>query len=122
MSGNFFWQSQASPRLLLKWTRRICHIQPATAVADRKTVTEHVLAKLYSQLGIERLHESVAKDIAGDDVRMPRTENQITIGMDPRPVKRHEATLVAKCVQIVGEIGFVILTTQLAWGGNDKGW
>src|SRR6266700_7836622 len=113
MSGYFFGQAQASPGLLLKRTSRVGHVQPTAAIADRETIAEHVLAKFYGHLGIERLHESVTKDIAGDDVGMTRTENQITIGVNSRPVKRHEATLVAKCVEIVGEVLFIILATQL---------
>ena len=121
MSGYFFGQAQASPCLLLKRARRVGHVQPTTTIADRQTVTEHVLAKLDGHLGIERLHESITKDIAGNDVGVTRAEDQIAIGVNSRPVKRHEATLVAKCIEIVGKVLFIILSTQLAWRRNYKG-
>src|SRR5438876_6968665 len=95
--------------LLFKRASRICHIQPATAITYRQTITEHMLTKLYCHLRVERLHEAIAKNVARNYVRMARTENQIAVGINPRPIKGHEATLVSKRVQIIGKVGLIIL-------------
>ncbi len=115
-----FRQSESLPRLLLKRTRRIGHVKPATAITDRQTIREHVFAKLDRHVGVERLHETVVENVAGDDVRMSGTENQLAVGMNARPVKRHEAALVAERVEIVGEVGLIIGAAQLAGRGDDK--
>src|SRR6266550_2218389 len=101
MDRHLFGQAQVPPRLLLKRARRICHVQSTTAITDRKSVLQYVLAKFHSHLGIKRLHESVAKDIAGNGVRMTRAKNQIAIGVDSGPVEGHEATFVAKGIQVI---------------------
>src|ERR1051325_1161452 len=91
MRNGFLWQAQTPPRLLFKRARRIGHIKATAAIADRQAIAKHVLAKLHCHLRIERLHEPIAKNVAGDDVRMAGTENQIAIGMNARPVEGHEA-------------------------------
>src|SRR5437762_14090814 len=95
--------------LLFKRTRRIGHIQPATTITYRQAITEHMLAKLYCHFGVERLHEAIAKNVACNYIRMAGTENQIAIGVNPRPVEGHEAALISKRVQIIGKVGFIIL-------------
>src|SRR5678816_3410939 len=99
MDHHFLAETEITARLLFKLARRVRHVKAAAAVADRQPVREDVLAELDRHLGIERLHKPVAKNISGNDVRMPGTEDQIAVGMDPRPVKRHEAALVAERVE-----------------------
>src|SRR5882672_12562498 len=85
MDRHFFRQTQASSRLLFKRTRRIGHIEPTATITNRKPILQDMLAKFHGHLGIERLHKAVAKNIAGDDVRMARAKNQIAIGVDAGP-------------------------------------
>ena len=109
MDHHLLAQAEITPRLLFKLARRIRHVEAAAAVADGQAVGEDVFAKLDGHLGIERLHEPVAKNIPGNDIRMSGTEDQIAVRVDPGPVKRHEATLVSKRVEIVGEPAIEIL-------------
>lgn len=111
MNGHIFAETEIASRFLFKLARRIRHVEATAAVADWKAVSKDVLAKLDSRLGIERLHEAVAKNISGNDVRMPGAKDQVAIGVDPGPVKRHEATLVSKRVEIGGEPATEILAT-----------
>ena len=101
MDCHLLAETQIASRFLFKLARRIRHVEATAAVADWKAVSKDVLAKLDSRLGIERLHEAIVKDIPGNDVRMPGTKDQVAVGVDPGPVKRHEATLVSKRVEIV---------------------
>src|SRR5215210_4104654 len=103
MHHHLLAETEIASRLLFKLARRVGHVEAAAAVADRKAVGEDVLAEPDRHLGIERLHEAVAKNITGNDVRMPRAKDKIAVGVDPGPVKRHEAALVAKRVEIIRE-------------------
>src|SRR5687767_4941207 len=114
MHRHFFGQAQLAPRFLLEWARGVCHVETATAITNGKSVFQYVLPKFYGHFGIERLHESILEDIAGNDVRMAGAKNQITIGMHPGPVKGHEPTFIAESIQIVSEPIFVILAAQMA--------
>ena len=121
MNRHFFWQPQPSSRLLFERTRRVSHIQPTAAIADWKSIVEDVLAKLYRHLRIKRLHEAVTKDVAGDDVGMTGTKDQVTIGMNPGPVKGHEAAFIAERVEIVGKPILEVFATKLAGSGDNIG-
>src|ERR1044072_4813450 len=103
MRGHFFLQSQMPPRLLFKFARGVGHVEATTSITDRQAVRKDVLAKPDGHIGNERLHKTIAKHIPGNNVRMARTEDQIAVRMDPRPVKRHETALVAKRVEVIGE-------------------
>ena len=110
MDCHLLAETQIASRFLFKLARRIRHVQTATPIADRQAVRKDVLAKPDRHLGIERLHEPVAKDISGNNVRVSRTKDKIAVGMDPGPVKRHKAALVSKRVEIVREPASKILT------------
>ena len=112
-------QSEVATRLLFKLARRIRHVQPATPVTNRQTVREDVLAKPHRHLRVERLHETITKNVPGNHVGMPRTKDQIAVRMNSRPVERHETTLVSKRVEVVREPVVEIFSTQMAWTGND---
>ena len=101
MDHHILAETEITPRFLFKLARRVGHVKATAAVADREAVREDVLAKPDCHLGIERLHKAVAKHVSGNDVRMPGTKDQIAVGVDPRPVKRHEAAFVAKGIEIV---------------------
>ena len=109
MNRNLLAETEIAPRLLFKLARGIRHVEAAAAVADRKAIRKDVFAKPDCHLGIERLHKTVAKHVSGNDVRMPRTEDQISVGVDPCPVERHEAALVSKRVEIIREPAVEIL-------------
>ena len=108
MDRHLLAETKVTPRLLFKLARGVRHVEAAATVADRKAVRKDVLAKLDRHLGIERLHKAVAKNISGNDVRVAGTKDQIAVGVNPGPVKRHEAALVAKRLEIVGEPAFKI--------------
>ena len=114
MGHHLLADTEITSRLLFELARRVCHVEAAAAVADRKAVCEDVLPKPDGHLGIERLHEAVAKNISGNDVRMSRTKDQIAVRMNPGPVKRHEAALVAKRVEIVREPAVKVFAAQMA--------
>jgi hypothetical protein len=101
MNRHVLAETKVTPGPLFKLTGGIRHVQTTTPIADRQAVGKDVLAKPDRHLGIERLHEPVAKDISGNNVRVSRTKDQIAVGMDPGPVKRHKAALVSKRVEIV---------------------
>ncbi len=109
MNRHLFGETEITPRFLFELARGIRHVETTAAVTDRKTIREDVLAKPDRHLGIERLHEAVAKNISRNNVRMSGAENQIAVRVDPRPVKRHKATLVAKRVEVVREPASKIL-------------
>ena len=114
VSGYALWKTKIAPRLLLELACGIRHIQSTTAITNRHTIRQYVLAKLHRQLRIERLHKPISKNISRDHVRMARTKDQIAVGMNSSPVERHEAALVAKRVEIVREPVVEIFPTQMA--------
>ena len=118
MSDHTLRQTEIASRFLLEFPRRISHVHAATAIADWQAVQKDVLAKLHGHLRIERLHKAVTKNVAGNHVRMARTEDQDAVGVNSRPVNRHEAALVAKRVEIVRKPVVEILPTKLAWATN----
>ena len=120
MHRDIFPQPKIPSRPLLKLACRIGHVKSAATIADWQTIREHVLAKLDRHVGVERIDQAVAKDVAGDDVGMPGTKDQLAVGMNSGPVKRHEATLVTEGVEIVGEVGLIIGATQLARRRKNK--
>ena len=119
MNRHLFCKPQPASRLLFERTRRVGHIQPTAAIADWKSVVEDVLAKLYRHLRIKRLHESFTKDVPGDDVGMTGAKDQVTIGMNPGPVKGHKAAFIAERVEIVGKPMLEVLATKLAGSGDN---
>ena len=74
MDRHVLVEAEITPRLLFELARRIRHVEAAAAVADREAVREDVFAEPDRHLGIERLHEAVAKNIPSNDVGMPRTK------------------------------------------------
>src|SRR6185369_18082573 len=99
MNRHLLAETEIPPSLLFKPAGGIRHVEATTPIADREAVREDVLAILDRHIGIERLHEAIAKDVSSNDVRMPRTKDHIAVRMDPGPVKRHEAALVSKRVE-----------------------
>src|SRR5688572_6584297 len=99
MNRHALLESEIAPRFLLKLACGIGHVHATTTVADWQAVQKDVLAKLHGHLRIERLHKTVAKNVAGNHVRVSRAKDQVAVGMNSRPVERHEATLVAKRVE-----------------------
>src|SRR5215217_341412 len=119
MDRYFLTDAEIASRFLFKLARRVRHVEAAAAVADRQAVREDVLAKPDRHVGIERLHEPVAKNISGNDVRMSGTEDQIAVRVNSGPVKRHEAALVTKRVEIIREPALEILAAQMAWTSHN---
>src|SRR6185503_15423954 len=114
MDHHLLAETEITPRLLFKRARGIRHVEAAATVADRKAIRKDVLAKPDRHLGIERLHKAIAKHISGNDIRMPRTEDQVAVCVDPGPVERHEAALVSKGVEIIREPAVKVLAAQMA--------
>src|SRR5215213_4969593 len=98
MGCDLFRYSEIAPRLLLVGARGVRHVQTTAAITNGHPVIENVLAKLDRQLGIESFHETVAKDIASDDVRVSRTVGQVSVGLHARPVEGHETAFVSEGV------------------------
>ena len=122
MDHHLLAETEITSRLLFKLARRVRHVEAAAAVADGQAIGEDVLAKFDRHLRIERLHEAVAKNIPGNDVRMSGTEDQIAVGVNSRPVERHEAALVTKRVDVIREPVVKIFPAQMARAGNSIRW
>src|SRR5688572_30327777 len=103
MDRYFLVETEIAPRLLLKLAGRVSHVQSATTIADRHSVQQDILAKPDGNFRVERFHKAVAKRVSRDHVGMPRTEDQIPVGVDPGPVERHETALVPERIEIVGK-------------------
>ena len=121
MSRDLFRYSEITTRLLLVGARRVRHVQPAAAITNGHPVIENVPAKLDRHLGIESFHQSIAKDVADDDVRVARAIDEITVGLYARPVEGHEAAFVAERVGVIGKPLFVFFAAQVTWARQRKG-
>ena len=119
MDHHILVEMEITACLLFKPPRRVRHVQATTPVADRHAVREDVLAESDRHRGIKRLHRSIAKDIPAMTSGWPGTKDQIAVGMDPGPIKRHEAALVSKRVEIVGEPAVEVFATQVTRTSHD---
>src|SRR5689334_16830894 len=98
---------------------RVRHIEAAAPIADRHTIVEDVFAESNARLGIERIHKAIPENISDNDIGMTWTIDEITICMNARPVKRHEACFIVEDFKVVFEILLEIFTLQIAWSRDN---
>jgi len=115
MNRHLLVETKVAPGLLFELACRIGHVQSTTPVANWQTVQQDVFAKPDRHLRIERLHKAIAKYVSRNHVRVSRAKDQVAVCVNSGPVERHEAALVAKRVEIVGEPLFKVLPAQMAW-------